>query len=79
MKTVRPSGVRTASAATGKLTAVLNQVSLRANLEQIQWTNASGSQVLISGPQDTGGGAGVLKGGRYTPIPWSSKIFAAAW
>ena len=67
------------SAATGKLTAVLNQVSLRANLEQIQWTNASGSQVLISGPQDTGGGAGVLRGGRYTPIPWSSKIFAAAW
>ena len=67
------------SAATGKLTAVLNQVSLRANLEQIQWTNASGSQVLISGPHDTGGGAGVLRGGRYTPIPWSSQIFAAAW
>ena len=67
------------SAATGKLTAVLNQVSWRANLEQIQWTNASGSQLLISGPHDTGGGAGVLKGGRYTPIPWSSQIFAAAW
>jgi hypothetical protein len=67
------------SAATGKLIAVLNQVSFRANLEQIQWTNASGSQVLISGPHDTGGGAGVLRGGRYTPIPWSSKIFAAAW
>lgn len=67
------------SAATGKLIAVLNQVSWRPNLEQIQWTNASGSQLLISGPHDTGGGAGVLKGGRYTPIPWSSKIFAAAW
>jgi hypothetical protein len=67
------------SAATGKLTAVLNQVSLRANLEQILWTSTSGSQVLISGPHDTGGGAGVLKGGRYRPIPWSSKIFAAAW
>jgi hypothetical protein len=67
------------SAATGHLIAVLNQVSWRANFEQIQWTNASGSQLLISGPHDTGSGAGVLKGGRYTPIPWSSKIFAAAW
>jgi hypothetical protein len=67
------------SAATGNLIAVLNQVSWRANLEEIQWTDASGSQLLISGPHDTGGGAGVLKGGRYTPIPWSSKIFAAAW
>lgn len=67
------------SAATGNLIAVLNQVSWRANVEEIQWTNASGSQLLISGPHDTGGGAGVLQGGRYTPIPWSSKIFAAAW
>jgi hypothetical protein len=68
-----------ASAATGKQIAVLNQLSLRADLEQILWTNASGRRLLISGPHDTGGGAGVLKGGRYTPIPWSSKIFAAAW
>ena len=67
------------SAATGKLIAVLQPGLLaRPNLEQIQWTSPTGATLLISGAQK-GGGAGVLKDGRYTPIPWSSKIFAAAW
>ncbi len=66
------------SVATGKQTAVLNQPPIGNHFEQIQWTSPTGDALLISGAQN-GGGAGVLNNGRYTPIPWSSKIFAAAW
>jgi hypothetical protein len=66
------------SVATGKQTAVLNQPPIGNHFEHIQWTSPTGDTLLISGAQK-GGGAGVLKNGRYTPIPWSSKIFAAAW
>jgi hypothetical protein len=68
----------TFSATTGQQTAVLNQPPVRNDYEQIQWTSPTGSKLLISGAQK-GGGAGVLKNGRYTPVPWFSKIFAAAW
>jgi len=66
------------SVATGKQVAVLNQPPIGNHYEQIQWTSPTGATLLISGAQH-GGGAGVLKNGRYTPIPWSSQIFAAAW
>jgi hypothetical protein len=67
-----------AETATGKQTAVLNQPPIGNHFEHMQWTSPTGDTLLISGAQK-GGGAGVLKNGRYTPIPWSSKIFAAAW
>jgi hypothetical protein len=66
------------SVATGKQAAVLNQPPIGNHYEQIQWASPTGGTLLISGAQH-GGGAGVLKDGRYTPIPWSNKIFAAAW
>jgi hypothetical protein len=66
------------SVATGKQAAVLNQPPIGNHYEQIQWTSPTGATLLISGAQH-GGGAGVLNNGRYTPIPWSSQIFAAAW
>jgi hypothetical protein len=66
------------SMATGKQITVLNQVSTGNHFEHIQWTSPTGDALLISGAQN-GGGAGVLKNRRYTPIPWTSKIFAAAW
>jgi WD40 repeat protein len=66
------------SVATGQRAAVLNQPPIGNHFEHIQWTSPTGNTLLISAAQH-GGGAGVLKGGRYTPIPWSSKIFAAAW
>ena len=66
------------SVATGKQAAVLNQPPIGTHYEQIQWTSPTGGTLLISGAQK-GGGAGVLQDGRYTPIPWSSQIFAAAW
>jgi hypothetical protein len=69
----------TISTATGKITAGLNQPwMIGTKYEQVYWTSSSGRALLISGAQK-GGGAGVLKDGRYTPIPWSSEIFAAAW
>lgn len=67
------------SAATGQLTAVLNQLALGiSNSERIQWTDSSGRELVISGTRN-GSGAEILKGGQATPIPWSSQIFAAAW
>jgi hypothetical protein len=66
------------SVATGRQAAVLNQPPIGNHYEQIQWTSPTGGTLLISGAQH-GGGAGVLKDGQYAPIPWSSKIFAAAW
>jgi hypothetical protein len=66
------------SAATGRQTAVLIQPPIGNHFEHIQWTSPTGDTLLISGAQKDGA-AGVLKNGRYTPIPWSSKIFAAAW
>jgi Tol biopolymer transport system component len=66
------------SVATGQQTSVLNQPPIGNHFEHIQWTSPTGNTLLISSAQN-GGGAGVLKNGRYTLIPWSSKIFAAAW
>lgn len=66
------------SVATGQRTAVLNQPPIGNHFEHIQWTSPTGDTLLISGAEK-GGGAGVLKNGQYTPIPWSSHIFAAAW
>jgi len=68
----------TASVATGKVTAILNQVPIQIGYEQIQWTSSSGSELVVSGAEP-GDGAGVVRNGHYTPIPWSAQIFAAAW
>ena len=70
------------SAATGQLDAVRNQLPTGTQSdgasEQIQWSDRSGNELLISGTQH-GAGAEILRGDHATPIPWPSHIFAAAW
>ena len=47
----------------------------------------SGQVLIVSGtqpgatvgPVNLGATAGVLREGRFTPIPWSNRTFAAAW
>lgn len=69
----------TFSTATGKITAGLDEPTMiGTSYEQVLWTSSSGRVLLISGSRK-GGGAGILRDGRYTPIPWSNEIFAAAW
>jgi hypothetical protein len=68
------------STATGRQTAVLNNLNAR-NLddyEQILYTNDDGS-VLVLTYQRPGAKAAIVHDGRSTPIPWSPHIGVAAW
>jgi hypothetical protein len=42
------------------------------------YSNASGSVLVVSGVRK-GRTAGVLRGNRYTPIPWDRHIATAVW
>jgi hypothetical protein len=66
------------SAATGRMTAVLNDLAVIGAPEQVLWTNSSGSVLVVAGVR-AGTGAGILRGGGYTPIPWTPQTVAAAW
>jgi hypothetical protein len=67
------------SVATGRVT-VLNDRNVLAGYqyEQVMYSNASGSVLVVSGVRK-GMTAGVVRGNRYTPIRWSRKIATAAW
>jgi hypothetical protein len=77
------------SARTGKPVRVLNDLHfLGPENELVQWSSPSGNKLIITGARpgrDPLGAtvlaenAGVLSGRRYTPLPWSSRIFTAAW
>jgi hypothetical protein len=78
------------STRTGKLERVLNHPGSSAGepYEQVQWSSASGNVLLISGARSGTplphaafymSAVGVLAGSTYTPLPWSSKTFMAAW
>jgi len=71
------------SAATGKVTAILNDLNLINNTqfqgyEQVLYTNTTGS-VLVVGYLRPGTSAGILHGDTYTPIPWDPHTAIAAW
>jgi hypothetical protein len=68
------------STATGKQTAVLNDLNvLKLNgYEQVLYTNADGS-VLVLTFQRPGKNATIVRDGRPTPLPWSPYIGVAAW
>jgi hypothetical protein len=76
------SGFRllTISVATGRVTVVNNQSVARGSFpyEQLLYANATGSALIVSRIRP-GATAGVLRGHRYTPLPWSPHIVAAAW
>ncbi len=65
---------------TGKQTAILNNLNVLAvsDYEEILYTNASGSMLLVTDIRP-GQNATVLRGGRSAPIPWSAYIGIAAW
>ena len=68
------------SAATGQQTAVLNNLNVRkrSEFEQILYTNADGSVLLLTYLQP-GTNATIVHDGRGTSIPWSRYIAVAAW
>jgi hypothetical protein len=68
------------SAATGRQTAVINNLNVRnrSEFEQILYTNADGSVLVLTYLQP-GTNATILHDGRDTSIPWSRSIAVAAW
>ena len=68
------------STATGHQTAVLNNLNAlkRSDFEQILYTNADGSVLVLSYLQP-GTNATIVHDGRDTSIPWSRNIAVAAW
>lgn len=79
----------TFSARTGELLRVLNRIPVYGNYnyERVLWASRTGQVLIVSGTQPgatvgslgTGATAGVLSHGRFSPIPWSGRTFAAAW
>lgn len=67
------------SVATGRVT-VVNDLNILAGYqyEQVMYSNASGSVLVVSGARK-GWTAGILRGNRYTPIPWDRHIATAIW
>jgi hypothetical protein len=67
------------SVATGRVT-VVNDLNVLAGYqyEQVMYSNASGSVLVVSGARK-GKTAGILRGDRYTPIPWDPHIATAIW
>ena len=68
------------STATGHQTAVLNNLNAlkRSDFEQILYTNADGSVLVLTYLQP-GTNATIVHDGRDTSIPWSRNIAVAAW
>ncbi len=67
-----------ASAATGQVTATLNNLKVVGNYEQVLYTNATGNMLVVSYTRP-GTSAGILHGDTYTPIPWTPHTATAAW
>jgi hypothetical protein len=67
------------SVATGRVT-VVNDLNVLAGYlyEQVMYSDASGSVLVVSGARK-GWTAGILRGDRYTPIPWDRHIATAIW
>jgi hypothetical protein len=67
------------SVATGRVT-VLNDLNVLAGYqyEQVMYASATGSVLVVSGARK-GMTAGILRGDRYTPIPWDRHIATAIW
>jgi hypothetical protein len=67
------------SVATGRVT-VLNDLNVLAGYqyEQVMYASATGNVLVVSGARK-GKTAGILRGDRYTPIPWDRHIVTAIW
>jgi hypothetical protein len=77
----------TFSASTGELLHTLNHIPVHGGYQQVLWASPSAQLLIVSGTQpgptvgsfNLGHSAGTLTGGRFTPLPWSNRTFAAAW
>ena len=77
----------TFSASTGALLRTLNHIPVHGGYQQVLWASPSAQPLIVSGTQpgptvgsfNLGHSAGTLSDGRFTPIPWSDRTFAAAW
>ena len=77
----------TFSADTGTLLRTLNHIPAHGGYQQVLWTSPSAQLLIVSGTQpgptvgsfNLGHSAGILSDGRFTPLPWSNRTFAAAW
>lgn len=76
------------SARTGKLLRVLSDIRFRyGGYEKVEWVSPSGNVLIVLDARRGGkvlhgyddANAGVLRDGHYTPLPWPSRTFAAAW
>lgn len=78
------------SAQTGKVVRALNDIRfLYGDNEQVHWASPSGNILIVTDARHghhklppapfVEANAGVLKDGHYTPLPWSSNTFQAAW
>jgi hypothetical protein len=77
------------SARTGKvLRVVSNNGFFYGGPQDVEWASPSGNVLIVAGPKRgptishgpiPEAGAGVLRDGRFTPLPWSGYTFAAAW
>jgi hypothetical protein len=65
------------SAVTGRLTAILDNPPVIGAYEQVLYTDATGNVLVVSYART--GSAGILRGGAYTPIPWTPQTSTAAW
>lgn len=68
----------TYSAATGHLVRILNNLPVTGNYEQVLYPSVTGGALVVSYARP-GQSAGIVRGNRYTPIPWNPQILAAAW
>jgi hypothetical protein len=66
------------SAATGQATENLNDLRVVWGYEQVLWTNATGSVMVVAFARSSDS-VGILHGGKYTPIPWFPRTATAAW
>ena len=77
----------TFSASTGTLLRELNHLPVHGGYEHVAWASPSGQLLIVTGTQpgptigsfNLGHSAGTLSQGRFTPISWSTRTFAAAW
>ena len=77
----------TFSASTGELLRTLNHIPVHGGYQHVLWASPSAQLLIVSGTQpgptvgsfNLGHSAGTLSDGRFTPLHWSNRTFAAAW
>jgi len=64
--------------ATGEEVGTLTKLTASGgNWQQVLWMNETGTTLVIS--ENSGSGAGILKNGHYSPIPWAEGTVTAAF